>query len=106
MAMKCSRQDCLDDARWAPLLHVPLDDRDVEPLTALVRLPLCETHFGGVQAAVLLDEGPRSELQRQAAGRGLVADFDRTWITPVAVDSPDFAAARAPTPSGHMTRRR
>lgn len=95
--MKCSRQGCLNDARWAPLLHVPIDGEDTEALTALVRLPLCQAHFDSVQAAVLLDDGsratPRATLELQAAGRGLVADFDRTWITPVAVDSPDYAPA-------------
>lgn len=90
MDMMCSREGCLNDARWAPMLHVPLDDKDAEALTALVRLPLCETHFDGVQAAVLLDEGPRPGLERLAALRGVVPDFNRTWVTPVDVDSAEY----------------
>jgi len=72
---------------------VPLDDGNADPLVALVRLPLCETHFDGVQAAVLLDEGPRPGLERLAAQRGVVPDFDRTWITPVEVDGAEYVGA-------------
>ena len=87
--MKCARADCLNDAHWAPLLHVPLDNEDAEPLIWLVRLPLCERHFESAQAGVLLDDAARQELERRASARGQRADFERTWITPVEVEDPD-----------------
>ncbi len=92
MSMKCSRKDCLNDAQWAPLLHVPLDGKEAEALTALVRRPLCQEHFDQAQAAVLLDEGPREGLEQMARQRGVEPDFDRAWITPVAIESDDYAA--------------
>jgi len=90
--MKCAREDCLNDARWAPLLHVPVDEETVEPLTWLVRLPLCERHLESAQAGVLLDDHAREELTRRARARGLTPDFERTWITPVEVEDPDQQA--------------
>lgn len=98
--MKCAREGCLEDARWAPLLHVPVDEKDAEPLTALVRLPLCETHFDRAQAAVLLDEGPRPELERLARARGVEPDFDQAWITPVELGDIDAAAPAMNSTSG------
>jgi len=96
--MKCARLDCLNDAHWAPLLHVPPDEEDAEPLTWLVRLPLCERHLESAQAGVLLDDSAREELTRLATARGLHLDFERAWITPVEVEDWEHAAATGRSP--------
>lgn len=79
---------------FAPKVCTPakgLGIKRIKPLSCICNMPLCDQHFRMLKVEDLLTEDARKGFANAAATIGkLEPDFERAWLAPVSVKSPEF----------------
>ena len=96
----CNRRGCPNEARWAPVLNVPIFGLTPEqhpPIQGILGLKLCDSC---IKLVDVKDFNNLQEVFAHLAQGELQTDWSKAFFTPVALDSAEYELLEnPPTPS-------